>query len=127
MPQFDNSLSPGLAGWVASQQLTNQTNQANLGNLTGITGILAKLQAAEQEKELREALASRDMDRLKRTKGGLEIIAKFEAMKNAGIIGELNKARIGEIDRKAAQPNEMTPYQKEMVRLTQAKMDKPIS
>src|SRR3990167_421832 len=101
MPQFDNSLSPGLAGWVASQQLTNQTNQANLGNLTGITGILAKLQAAEDEKELRAALASRDMDRLKRTKGGLEIIAKFEAMKNAGILGQLNTARLREINRNA--------------------------
>ena len=127
MAQLDNSLPPGLAGFMATRQFNQQADTANLGQMSGITGILAKLQAAEDEKELRAALASRDMDRLKRTKGGLELIAKFEAIKNTGITGELNTAKIGEINRKAAQSNEMTPYKKEMVRLTQAKMDKPIS
>ena len=81
MAQLDNSLPPGLAGFMATRQFNQQADTANLGNLSGITGILAKLQQAQQQQQLREALASGDTTALAKIPGGLAALINISQLK----------------------------------------------
>ncbi len=101
MPQLDNSLPPGLAGFMATRQFNQNADTANLNQMSGITGILAKLQSAQMDQELRAALASGDPKRLAKIPGGLEILNKLATMKNTDITGQLHTAQIGKINREA--------------------------
>ena len=95
MAQLDNSLPPGLAGFMATRQFNQNADTANLGQMSGITGILAKLQAAQREQEFREALASGDTQRLAKIPGGLDALSKMAQLKEHAI-------KLREVEKKAA-------------------------
>lgn len=94
-----------LAGMRAEEENTRQGNLAQLQQMKGSIDILSHFQKQKQEQELRAALANGDTAALMKIPGGIEILGKLATQKNASVTGDLNRARLGEIQRKGEVSN----------------------
>lgn len=84
----------------SNERLGIQRQAADIQKAGAVIGILNHLHAQQQQDALMAAQASGDPNQLMRVPGGPGVLAQLAQYQNAGITGQLNTARIGEINDK---------------------------
>lgn len=104
-----DNLPPGLAGFVAGNQFTNQTNSANLQQATGVMGLLDHIRKIKQEEQLRGILSSPEFhsappqvqqSTLMQIPGGLSVLKSLGEIQNVQSQGALRTAQTREAEQK---------------------------
>lgn len=106
MPDYnlpDGPLAAYLGVRDSNRRMGMQQQASDLHQAVGYVGILSALQKQKDDQDTKSALARGDIDALSRTQAGIGILSKLNEMKNAGVTGQLNSARLGQLQRTEAE------------------------